>query len=144
MTLLPESSNARYRGMAIAWQLLLLQAAINFVRGGIHFFADDGGAGRIAGIDLSQGGAVIVMLFAVMGLDQISWGAIDAWVALRQRSFVPLVWAVTLVKQLLGIAVMWVYKPLPVPAPGKYAAIIAVPVLAFALWASLREPKARA
>jgi len=102
------------------------------------FFAADGGAGRIAGIDLTQGGAVIVMLFAVMGIDQIVWGVIDAAVALRWRAFVPLVWAITLAKQLAGALVMWVYKPLPVPAPGKYGALVTLPVLAFALWASLR------
>jgi hypothetical protein len=136
--LLPQRWNDPYRGLPIAWQLLLLLAAVNFVRGGIHLFADDGGAGRIAGIDLAQGGAVIVMLFAVMGIDQIAWGAIDAAVALRWRAFVPLVWAITLAKQLAGATVMWLYKPLPAPAPGKYAALLTLPVLAFALWASLR------
>jgi len=138
--LLPERWEEPYRGLPIAWQLLLCFAAVNFVRGGIHLFASDGGAGRIAGIDLAQGGAVIVMLFAVMGIDQIVWGAIDAAVALRWRAFVPLVWAITLVKQVAGAFVMWVYKPLPVPAPGKYAALLTLPVLAFALWASLRPP----
>jgi hypothetical protein len=136
--LVPQRWNEPYRGRPIAWQLLLLLAAVNFVRGGIHLFADDGGAGRIAGIDLAQGGAVIVMLFAVMGIDQIVWGAIDAAVALRWRAFVPLVLAVTLAKQLTGALVMWVYKPLLVPAPGKYGALLMLPVLLFALWASLR------
>ena len=139
MSLFPERWNEPYRGHPIAWQLLLVFALMNLGRGGIHLFAADGGAGRIAGIDLTQGGAAIVMLFAVMGIDQIAWGAIDAAVALRWRAFVPLVWAITLVKQIGGALVMWVYKPLPVPAPGKYGALITLPVLAFALWASLRE-----
>ena len=138
MSLVPARWNEPYRGLPIAWQLLLLFALINGVRGGIHLLADDGGAGRIAGIDLTQGGAVIVMLFAVMGIDQIVWGVIDVAVALRWRAFVPLVWAITLAKQLAGAFVMWVYKPLPVPAPGKYGALVTLPVLAFALWASLR------
>jgi hypothetical protein len=138
MALVPARWNEPYRGLPIGWQLLLLFAVMNLVRGGIHLFAADGGAGRIAGIDLTQGGAVIVMLFAVMGIDQIVWGAIDAAVALRWRAFVPLVWAIALAKQLAGAGVMWVYKPLPVPAPGKYGALVTLPVLAFALWASLR------
>lgn len=138
LTLLPARWNEPYRGLPIAWQLLLFFAAVNLFRGSIHLFAPDGGAGRIAGIDLAQGGAVIVMLFAVMGIDQLSWGAIDAAVALRWRAFVPLVWAITLAKHAAGAFVMWVYKPLPVPAPGKYAALVTLPVLAFALWASLR------
>jgi hypothetical protein len=141
MALLPPRWNEPYRGRPIAWQLLLAFALLNLVRGGIHLFAPDGGAGRIAGIDLAQGGAVIVMLFAVMGIDQIAWGAIDAAVALRWRAFVPLVWAIALGKQAAGALVMWVWKPLPVPAPGKYAALATLPVLAFALWASLRPAK---
>ena len=142
MSLLPPRWNEPYRGLPIAWQLLLVFAAINLFRGSVHLFAPDGGAGSIAGIDLARGGAVIVMLFAVMGIDQIVWGAIDAAVALRWRAFVPLVWAIALAKQLAGALVMWVYKPLPVPAPGKYAALVMLPVLAFALWASL-SPRPR-
>jgi hypothetical protein len=138
MGLVPARWNEPYLGRPIGWQLLLLFALMNGVRGSIHLFAADGGAGRIAGIDLTQGGAVIVMLFAVMGIDQIVWGVIDAAVALRWRAFVPLVWAITLAKQLAGAGVMWIYKPLPVPAPGKYGALVTLPVLAFALWASLR------
>ena len=61
MPLVPEGWNEAYRGRPIAWRLLLLLALIDFGRGSIHFFAADGGAGRIAGIDLTQGGAVIVM-----------------------------------------------------------------------------------
>ena len=141
MPLLPERWHEPYRGRPIAWQLLLLFALVNWVRGSIHLFASDGGAGRIAGIDLTQGGAVIVMLFAVMGIDQIVWGAIDAAVALRWRAFVPLVWALTLVKSLASALVMWLYKPLPVPAPGKFGALLTLPVLAFALWASLQPIK---
>ena len=138
MALVPTRWNEPYLGHPIGWQLLLPFALVNLARGSIHLFAADGGAGRIAGIDLTQGGAVIVMLFAVMGVDQIAWGVIDAAVALRWRAFVPLVWAITLAKQLAGALVMWVYKPLPVPAPGKYGALVTLPVLAFALWASLR------
>ena len=141
MSLAPERWSEPYRGRPIAWQLLLLFALVNLVRGSIHLFASDGGAGRIAGIDLTQGGAVIVMLFAVMGIDQIAWAAIDAAVALRWRAFVPLVWAITLVKQLAAALVMWVYKPLPVPAPGKFGALLTLPVVAFALWASLKPKR---
>jgi hypothetical protein len=112
---------------------------VNLGRGAIHFFADDGGAGRIAGIDLARNREVIVMLFAVMGLDQLVWGAVDLFVALRQRSWVPIALALSLAKQAVGAAVLWLYKPLPVPAPGKYGALLSLPLLAIALYLSLRE-----
>jgi hypothetical protein len=142
VSFLPASSNAAYRGSAWAWRILLVLGVVNLVRGGIHFFADDGGAGRIAGIDLTQGGDVIVMLFALLGLDQIAWGAIDLAVALRQRALVPIVFALTLAKQAVGAFVMWVYKPLSVPAPGKYGALATLPLLALALYLSLRPRRA--
>jgi len=141
VSLWPERSNAAYRGSPWAWRLLILLGVVNLGRGGIHFFASDGGAGRIAGIDLTQGGDVIVMLFAIMGLDQITWGAIDLYVALRQRAFVPLVLALTLAKQAVAAVVLWLYKPLSVPAPGKYGAVLTLPLLALALWLSLRPPR---
>lgn len=141
MSVLPERSNAAYRGSPWAWRFLILLGVVNLARGGIHFFAQDGGAGRIAGIDLSHGGDVIVMLFAIMGLDQITWGAIDLYVALRQRAFVPLVFALTLAKQAVAALVLWVYKPLSVPAPGKYGAVLTLPLFALALWLSLRPPR---
>jgi len=140
MSLVPARSNDAYRGSPWAWRLLLLLGAVNLVRGGIHFFAEDGGAGRIAGIDLSRGGDVIVMLFAMLGLDQITWGAIDLYVALRQRAFVPVVFALTLAKQAVAAWAIWLYKPLSVPAPGKYGAVLTLPLLALALWLSLRPP----
>ena len=139
---MPASSNAAYRGSPWAWRILLVLGVVNLARGGIHFFADDGGAGRIAGIDLTQGGDVIVMLFALLGLDQIAWGAIDLAVALRQRVLVPIVFALTLAKQSVGAFVMWVYKPLSVPAPGKYGALATLPLLALALYLSLRPRRA--
>jgi hypothetical protein len=141
VSVLPDRSNAAYRGSPWAWRLLILLGVVNLARGGIHFFAQDGGAGRIAGIDLSHGGDVIVMLFAIMGLDQITWGAIDLYVALRQRAFVPLVVALTLAKQAVAALVLWVYKPLSVPAPGKYGAVLTLPLLVLALWLSLRPPR---
>jgi hypothetical protein len=122
------SWNARYRGMAIAWQLLLPHAAFDFARGGVHFFANDGVAGRIAGLDLSQSGAagaVVPVLFALPGLDQITFGVVELWVTLRQRAFVPVLWTVMLLKQMITVIVMWLYKPLPATVPAKYIQLAA-------------------
>jgi len=133
-----------YRGSPLAWMFLLMLGVVNLARGSIHLFADDGGAGRIAGIDLAQNREVIVMLFAIMGLDQIAWGVVDLAVALRHRSFVPAVLAITLVKQALGAVVMWLYKPLPVAAPGKFGAVLMLPLIALALYLALRDSSERA
>ena len=130
--------NAAYRGSSVAWCVLLALGALNLVRGSIHLFASDGGAGQIAGIDLSEGGDVIVFLFAVMGLQQLAFGALDLVVALRYRVFVPLLLALETLKLGVVAIVMWLYKPLPVAAPGKYGALIVLPVLVLALFMSVR------
>lgn len=85
---------------------------------------------------------MVVFLFALMGIDQIVWGVIDLAVALRYRAVIPLLLAVTLVKQAAGAFVLWVWKTLPVDAPGKYGALVTLPLVALALWLSLQKPQA--
>ena len=36
--------------------------------------------------------------------------------------------------------ILWLYKPLPVAAPGKHGALVLLPVLALGLFLSLRAP----
>ncbi len=129
---------ARYRGMPVAWMVVLGLGLLNLFRGSIHLFADDGGAGRIAGIDLTHSREVIVFLFAVMGVGQLVTALIDFAVALRFRALVPAWLGVHLLQQTGAVIILWFYKGLPVPAPGKYGAVVVVPVMALALWASLR------
>ncbi len=145
MGFIPPSTNERYRGSPLAWWVLLVLGALNLARGSIHLFASDGGAGQIAGIDLSRERAVIVFLFAVMGLQQLSFAALHFLVALRYRSFVPLLLSLETLKQAVAVVILWLYKPLPVAAPGKYGALVLFPVLALGLFLSLRAPaRARA
>lgn len=138
MVLIPQTTNEHYRGSPWAWRFLLALAALNLARGSIHLFVGDGGAGQIAGIDLSENRQVIIFLFAVMGLHQLAFGVLDLVVAMRYRSFVPLLLTLETVKQAIAVAVMWFYKPLPVEAPGKYGAILVLLLLALALLLSFR------
>ena len=137
--MLPRANNDADHGMPIAWRVLLALGVIDLVRGSIHLFASDGGAGQIAGIDLTHGGDVIVMLFAVMGINQILWGVLNLLVGFRYRAFVPLLLALQTVEQALAIWVLWFFKPLSVAAPGKFGVLLTFPILALTLWASLRS-----
>lgn len=83
MGFMPSATHESYRGSPLAWWVLLALGALNLARGSIHLIASDGGAGQIAGIDLSRERAVIVFLFAVMGLQQLSFAALHFLVALR-------------------------------------------------------------
>lgn len=127
-----------YRGSRLALWFIGLQILINAGRGFIHVFWRDSGAGRIAGIDLSTNGAPVVSLLAQVGIDQLVWGGVELAVLMRWRRFVPALLVCLLVKQLGSAWLLWLWKPLGVEAPGKYGALAGVPLVAVALWLSLR------
>ncbi|HBZ69478.1 MAG TPA: hypothetical protein DEP35_07005 [Deltaproteobacteria bacterium] len=87
---------------------------------------------------------MIVMLFAVMGASQMLWGVLNLLVALRYRALVPLLLLLQTAQHALGVWIVWVYKPLSVPAPGKFGVLVTAPVLALSLWLSLRGTAASA
>ncbi len=68
---------------ALAWRVVALIGMLNLFRGSIHTFLPDGGAGVIAGFDLSHSRQTIVFLFAVMGIEQLSLGVVDLISAFR-------------------------------------------------------------
>jgi hypothetical protein len=138
--LLPPPDNA-YAGSRVAVWFLWLQIAVNAFRGWVHVFWADSGAGRIAGIDLAQNGAVIVNLLAAIGVDQLAWGAIELGALLRYRRWIPVVLGFLLAKQAAAVLLLWAWKPLPVEAPGKYGALIGLPLVALAFWLSTRAPQ---
>lgn len=122
--------NHRYRGMAFGWIFLVLMGCMNLFRGSTPLFTADGGAERIAGIDLSQHGAVILTLFATMGLAQLLMAGIDFAVAFRLRALVP-AWLVYPLLQHIGAGIiLWWWRPLPVDAPGKFGPFVLVPLTA--------------
>lgn len=140
MALLPPSTNARYDGAPWAAWLLTVVAVLTVIPGCIHTFLPDGGAGVIAGIDLGPCGPVIVALFAWAGATQIALGLAMLVVSLRYRDLVPLFLALVLLERILHALNGWLLKhggghhP-----PEHYAVLVAVPLLALALAASLRD-----
>jgi hypothetical protein len=128
-----------YHGSRWALWFIWLQILINAGRGYVHVFWRDSGAGRIAGIDLSVNGAPVVSLLAQVGIDQLVWGGVELAVVTRYRRFVPALLVCLLAKQLGSTWLLWLWKPLGVEAPGKYGALAGVPLVALALWLSLRN-----
>lgn len=85
-SLLPPSTNGAYRGSTVAAYFLTLFSVLTIVPGCIHVLAPDGGAGSIAGLDLSHNGRVIIALFAWAGATQIAFGLAMLIVSLRYRT----------------------------------------------------------
>ncbi len=128
-----EPSKSAQAVETLAWQVVGLVGILNLFRGSIHTFLPDGGAGVIAGFDLSHSRQTIVFLFAVMGIEQLSLGVVDLIVALRARWLaLPLLWFHTL-EQTAAEIVFLFYKPAPGHPPGMVGAPLTLAVLWLAL-----------
>jgi len=128
-----------YHGAAFGWLYLVLMGCMNTFRGSVHLLTSDGGASRIAGIDLSQNGEVILTLFATMGLTQLLMAAIDFTVAFRFRALIPAVVGYHLIHAVGAAIILWWWRELPVDAPGKFGTLVQIPLAAVAFWAATRR-----
>jgi hypothetical protein len=140
VSFLPPSTNAQYEGAPLAAYFLTFVGLTTLGPGLIHAFLPDGGAGVIAGMDLSQSGAAIVGVFAWAGATQIVWGLTLLVASLRYRSLVPPLFALLLLERSVIALNLWWWKA---PAAGHrppeaYATLVTLPLLAFALALSLR------
>lgn len=139
--MLPPSTNDQYRGArASAWFLTLLGIAW-LIPGLIHTILPDGGAGVIAGLDLSHNTNTIFALFAWAGATQIAHGLVMVAVGLAYRSLVPLFLAVSLIERSLLAFSGWVRHAPPNGhhPPEHYGSLTAVPLILVFLWLSLRS-----
>jgi hypothetical protein len=143
MTLLPPSTNEAYHGMKLAAWALTVLAAATIIPALIHIGLPDGGAGVIAGLDLSQGGATIISLFAWAGTTQLVWGLMLLAISLRYRSLVPLALALLVIERALHTWHMWGPKGAQLAGghhpPEVWVTLGSVPVLAILLALSLRR-----
>lgn len=142
--LLPPSSNAQYAGSPYAPRLLALFGVLTVVPGAIHSFLPDGGAGTIAGLDLSACGQIVVALFRWAGATQIVFGCLMLLAAFRYRTLVPLVLLLLIVERSLHAWHAWGGAP---PASGHrppehYAVLAFLPLMVLALVLSLRDARA--
>ncbi len=123
---------------------LIVVAIVSTIRSLIHIFAPDGGAGSIAGIDISvQGGANIVAIFAQWGALQLLLALFYWLVILRYRFLVPAMLAVVILEQLFRMGAAYL-KPLEIasPLPGAYGSqILLLSAMIAFIWSLLRNSK---
>ena len=139
---LPHSTNAQYQGARSAAWFLAFYGVAWTVPGMIHSFLPDGGAGVIAGLDLSHNRTLIFGLFAWAGATQIAHGIVTLVVAFHYRALVPLFLSVSFIERLLLSWSGWI-KHVPVSGhhpPEHYASPVLLPVILLFLWLSVRRP----
>jgi hypothetical protein len=139
---LPPSTNEQYRGSRCAAWFLAFYGVLWIVPGMIHSLLPDGGAGVIAGLDLSHNPTLIFGLFAWAGATQIAHGIVTLVVALCYRALVPLFLFVSFIERLLLSWSGWI-KHVPISGhhpPEHYASLVSLPVILLFLWLSIRHP----
>jgi hypothetical protein len=141
-TLLPATADNTIRGVKLPVYVFMLIALLSTVRSCIHLFAPDGGAGSIAGMDLSAAGADgTIFAFALWGAAQLVYALIQLLVAFRYRSLVPFMWLLlileTLLRTLVGHTkpVTFAHTP-PGAIANRVVLVLAVLMLALSLWTS--------
>jgi hypothetical protein len=144
-TLLPAKADNTIRGMRLPFYVFTLIAIIGTVRSFIHLLAPDGGAGSVAGMDLSVAGASgIIFAFALWGSAQLIYALIQWLVIFRYRSLVPFMWAVqfleTLLRELVGHTkpVTFAHTP-PGAIQNRVYLPLAVVMLMVSLWSAQKQ-----
>jgi hypothetical protein len=128
-----------YEGPRPPFYFLVLIAIASTVRSLIHMLYADGGAGVIAGIDVSvDGGTNIIAMFGQWGASQLILAVVYWLVIWRYRSLTPLMLAIVVLEQLLRLGIGQV-KPLEIaaPPPGAVGSQLLLPVAVIALIWSL-------
>jgi len=144
-TLFPATADNKIRGAKLPAYVFAVLAVISTVRSCVHIFAPDGGAGSIAGIDLSGSGAPgIVFAFALWGSAQLVYALVQLAVAFRYRSLVAAMYLLLLVETLLRMLVGHL-KPITFThtPPGAIGNQVILPLslvmLGACLWTANRE-----
>ncbi len=143
--LLPAKIDNTIRGSKIPFYVFALYTFFSFVRSCIHLLAPDGGAGSIAGMDITVVGAVgIIFAFALWGSSQLILAVIQVLVVFRYRSFVPFMYLMlmleVLLRELVGRTKPVTFDHIPPGAIGNQLILpLAALMLGLALWSAYRQ-----
>jgi hypothetical protein len=144
-TLLPAKIDNGIRGSKIPLYIFTLYAILSLVRSCIHVFTPDGGAGSIAGMDLSVAGADgIIFAFALWGSSQLLLAIIQLLVVIRYRSLVPFMWLMLileiLLRELVGKMKPVTFAHTPPGAVGNQILLpLAALMLGLSLWSAYKQ-----
>jgi hypothetical protein len=141
--ILPKTVDNNYKGYNIALWVFMLLAIVSTVRSMIHFLAPDGGAGSIAGLDLSTGAENIIFTFSLWGLSQLIYAFIQLLIAFRYRTLIPLFYLILFFETLGRMAVGQMKPPVLLDGipPGGIANYIILPLSVIMFILSLMTPK---
>ena len=144
-TLLPAQIDNTVRGMKLPFYVFAVYTIVSIVRSCIHLLSPDGGAGSIAGMDLSVAGADgIIFAFALWGSSQLLFSLIQLLVVIRYRSLVPFMYLMlileVLLRELVGKMKPVTFAHTPPGALGNQLVLpLAALMLGVALWSANKQ-----
>jgi hypothetical protein len=142
--LLPAKIDNTLRGWKLPYYVFVVYALISTVRSCIHLLSPDGGAGTIAGMDLSVAGANgIIFAFALWGSSQLLFAILQLLVVVRYRSLVPFMYLMlileVLLRELVGHMKPVTFAHTPPGAIGNQLVLpLAALMLILSLWSTSR------
>lgn len=143
--ILPKAIDNSIQGSKISFYVFAIYAILSTVRSCIHIFSSDGGAGSIAGLDLTVPGADgIIFSFALWGSSQLLFAIIQLIVILRYRALIPLMYLMLvieiLLRQLVGIMKPVTFAHTPPGAIGNQLILpLSIIMLIFTIWSALKQ-----
>ena len=143
--LLPAKIDNVIRGTKIPVYIFALYAIVSTVRSCIHLLSPDGGAGSIAGMDLSVAGADgIIFAFALWGSSQLLFALIQLLTVIRYRSLIPFMWLMlaleVLLRELVGKMKPVTFAHTPPGAIGNQIILpLAALMVVWSLWSAIRQ-----
>lgn len=143
--LLPAKIDNVIRGTKIPFYIFVIYAIVSTVRSCIHLLSPDGGAGTIAGMDLSVAGADgIIFAFALWGSSQLLFALIQLLAVIRYRSLIPFMWLMlaleVLLRELVGAMKPITFAHTPPGAIGNQIILpLAVVMVVWSLWSGSKN-----
>ena len=143
-TILPAQIDNTIRGVKLPFYVFAFFAVVSTVRSVIHILYPDGGAGSIAGMDLSVAGADgIVFAFGLWGSSQLLFAVIQLLVVFRYRSLVSFMYLMlileVLLRQLVGYMKPVIFAHTPPGAIGNQIILpLAVFMLVLSVWSTYK------
>jgi len=139
----PKQIDNDYKGSRIAAYVFLLLAIVGTLRSCVHIFAPDGGAGSIAGMDLTVAGANnIIFSFALWGSNQLLVAIIQLVVFFRYKRLIPMMYLLLVLEILLRMLVGQLKPPVfaHIP-PGQIGNYIVLPLSLVMFYLSINTSK---
>jgi hypothetical protein len=143
--LLPAKIDNVIRGTKIPFYIFALYAIVSTVRSCIHLLSPDGGAGTIAGMDLSVAGAEgIIFAFALWGSSQLLFALIQLLAVIRYRSLIPFMWLMlaleVLLRELVGKMKPVIFAHTPPGAIGNQIILpLAALMVVLSVWSAYNQ-----